>query len=239
MDIFGFKSKKGEHDDNILQHWISPVDGFNHPPLEFYEAVKRELATKKIPQLDMSYVEFAEGGLFFEKRVYLRLMRERLTIDICAAPFGNLYFFSCRTLFVPPVIELWHLLLVGGLFFGFYLILVNYLGVTFAGIAFVTFLAAITQVLRNAMSMGLYQLDTFLVKLAAIGPIYELWFRKETYYRHDTRMLYLSIVPQVVQKLAEETTAAKGVKLTQQFQRAPILGELYKALPPKAGPEQP
>lgn len=239
MNIFGFKSKKGEHDDNILQHWISPIDGFNHPPLEFYEAVKRELAAKKIPQLDMSYVEFAEGGMFSEKRVYLRLMRERLTIDICAAPFGSLYFFSCRTLFVPPVIELWHLLVVAQIFSVIYLILLHFLGFNFAAVALVTLVAAIFQVFRNVLSMGLYQLDAILVKLAAIGPIYELWFRKETYYRHDTRMLYLNIVPQVVQKLAEEVTAAKGVKLTQQFQRAPILGELYKALPPKPGPEQP
>ncbi|MFM2294305.1 MAG: hypothetical protein RLZZ350_718 [Verrucomicrobiota bacterium] len=236
MGMFGFKSKKGEHDDEILQHWISPVDGFSYPPTEFYEAVKNELASKKIPQMEMSYVEFAEGGLFSDKRTYLRLMRERMTIDICAAPFGNLYFFSCRTLFVPPVIELWHLLFVAGLFFGIYLLLVKYLGVVFAAIALVTLVAAIFQVLRNTLTMGLYQLDSLLVKLAAIGPIYEVWFRKETYYRHDTRLLYLGIVPQVVQKLAEEVTAAKGVKLVQQFQRNPILGELYQALPPTDKP---
>ena len=38
-------------------------------------------------------------------------------------------------------------------------------------------------------------------------------------------------------ELAEEITAAKGAKLVQQYQCAPVLGELYKPIPP--GEKQP
>ena len=88
--IFGFKNKKGE----VLGHWISFVDGFSFPPQEFYSNPEKELEARKIPSMEMSRLEFAEGGWLAAKRTYLRVMRERLAFDTCAAPFGNSYFFS-------------------------------------------------------------------------------------------------------------------------------------------------
>jgi hypothetical protein len=76
--------------------------------------------------------------------------------------------------------------------------------------------------------MGLKDLDNTLLNTPVIGPIYESWFRKESYYRHDTRLMYLEIVSAVVKKHAEDAVAAKGVKLVRQYEQAPILGELYK-----------
>ena len=90
MNLSGFKTKKGE----VLNHWFAPVDGFSYPPLEFYAAVEKELAARKIPSMDISRLEFAEGGVLSDKRIYLRMIRERLTFDVCAAPFGRYYFFS-------------------------------------------------------------------------------------------------------------------------------------------------
>jgi len=46
--------------------------------------------------------------------------------------------------------------------------------------------------------------------------------------------VYLKIVPDIVKELAEEVTGAKGIKLVKQFESAPILGELYKPIPPKS-----
>jgi hypothetical protein len=70
--------------------------------------------------------------------------------------------------------------------------------------------------------------DASLLKTPVIGPIYEKLFRKETYYRQDTRLMYLQTVPAVVKEIAEEITTAKGVKLLKQYERKPILGELYQ-----------
>jgi hypothetical protein len=61
--------------------------------------------------------------------------------------------------------------------------------------------------------------------------VYENWFRDDTFYRIDTRSLYLRQLPEIVRRLAEEVTAAKGVKLLEQDGRPPVLAELYKSQP--------
>lgn len=229
MAIFEFKTKK----DEVLDHWISFADGLVLPPQEFYEAVEQEMAVRKIPAMEVSRVEFAEGGLLSEKRLYLRMLRERLAFDMCAAPFGKSFFFSCRTVHSPPALRPWHIAVAFIFFVVVYSLLVRLLGVMFANIALVALLIAIAEVFRNAVGLGLADLDNALMKIPVVGPIYENWFRKETYYRQDTRLVYLKMVPAIVKEVAEEMTAANGVKLTDQFETAPIFGELYRRVPPK------
>jgi len=226
MGIFGFKPKK----DEVLDHWISFADGFNQPPQEFYATVKKELDARKIPSMEMSDVEYAEGGLLSDRRLYF---------DLCASPFGNSYFFSCRTVHSPPALRLWHLAVAFVFFSVVYSLLTNLLGFMFAVIAMIALLIAIAEMFRNAVAMGLNDLDSALMKIPVLGPIYENWFRKETYYREDARLVYLKMVPEIVKKAAEEVTGGKGIKLVQQYERAPIFGELYKPVPPrKAEPEK-
>ena len=234
MGIFGFKPKN----DEVLDHWISFADGFNLPPEEFYGAVEKELAARKVPSMEMSRVEYAEGGLLSGKRVYLRMIRERLAFDMCAAPFGTSYFFSCRTVHSPPQVRLWHIAAALALFYLVFSLLLKYLGLLFAGIALLALLIAIVETFRNAVALGLADLDNALMKIPVVGPIYENWFRKETYYRQDARLAYLNIVPGIIKGVAEEVTGAKGTKLVRQYERAPIFGDLYKPVPPrKAEPE--
>jgi hypothetical protein len=86
--------------------------------------------------------------------------------------------------------------------------------------------------------MEMHNLDAALIKSPVVGPIYERWFRKETYYREDTRLMYLDTVNAIVKAKVEEATGAKGIKLVRFNERNPILGELYKSitvsLPPAA-----
>src|SRR6267154_2662143 len=140
--VFGFSNNKGE----VLKHWIAFADGFAFPPEEFYTAIEKELTARKIPSMEISRVEFAQGGWLSGKRTYLRMMRERLALDTCAAPFGTGYFFSCRTLYIPPLIRLWHLLV---LFFVFNVIgslLIRPLGLTFAFVAEIGLMVAVAAV---------------------------------------------------------------------------------------------
>ena len=229
MAIFGFKPKT----DEVLDHWISFADGLALSSQDFYAAVEKELETRKIPGLEISRAEYAEGGLLSDKRIYLRMMRERLAFDACAAPFGNTFFFSCRSVHSPPVVRLWHLVAVIVFLNIIASLLLKYLGMDFALIAFIGLLVAIVETFRNAVALNLSDLDNALMKIPALGPIYERWFRKETYYREDTRLLYLKLVPEIIKKVADDVTGVKGIKLMQQYERAPILGELYKRVPPK------
>jgi hypothetical protein len=43
----------------------------------------------------------------------------------------------------------------------------------------------------------------------------------------------LQRIPEIIKELAEEITAEKGARLEQQYQLQPILGELYKRVPPR------
>jgi len=232
--FFGFENKKGD----TLDSWIAFLDNFSFSPQEFYAAIEKELHARKIPGMDISREEFAEGGLLSDNRIYLRLFRERLAIYTCASPFGSGggYFFSCRTVYVPALVRLWHIV-AALIFFGTVgVILINLLGFTFAGIAMVALLFALAGVLRNAATSTFADMDALLLRIPVVSTIYEDWFRAETYWREDTRIVYLQRIPALIKELAEEITAAKGVKLVQQYQCAPIFGELYKPVLPRQVP---
>ena len=222
-------SKLKQIKNEVSNHWIVSANGLALSPLEFYEAVERELAARKIHGLKISRQEYAEGGLLSAKRIYLRMMRERLVFLVCAAPFGTRYFFSCRTLHSPATLKLWHALVVG-LFFAAFLGLERFLGMNFTIIVLFGLILAIGLMFRNALAMGLADIDSALLKTPVVGPIYEHFFRKKTYYRQDTRRMYLDTIPAVIQGLVDEFTAAKGVKLIRKHQAAPILRELYLPL---------
>ena len=230
--MFGFfKSKKAD----VLDHWYSLVPGFTAATKDFYEAVEAEMKERQVPGLDISRVEFSEGGLLSGKREYLRMARERLVFDICAAPFGTSYFFSCRFAEIPAVVELWQLLVLLAAFsicvpislvicfkiFGVLAPIVWPIGL-------VGLIVLAVYVMRNSVAMGLKDLDATLLQLPVVGAVYEAWIRKETYYRVDTRLMYLDTVNAVVKAVVEETTGAKGIKLIRFNEHSPILGELYK-----------
>lgn len=214
--------------EEVHKHWYSAVDNFEFASNDFYQRIESELAVRKVPGLEMSRIDFAEGGLLSDKREYLRLRRERLVFDICAAPFGTSYFFSFRFVELPLGIKLLELVFF---FIGVALVfggLTKIIGTFWAFIAVLALLGAGFYVMRNPLSLGLKNLDATLLKIPVIGPIYEVFFRKETYYRQDTRLMYLTTVNSITEALVGEVTAAKGIKLVKRFDRKPIHGEMYQ-----------
>ena len=216
----------------VLHHWYTLVENFQTSSQDFYAAVEKALQERKVPGLDVARVEFAEGGILSGKREYLRLTRERLIFDLCACPFGTSFFFSSRYAELPLIISpdavmaiLFILALIGWLFSHLW-------GIFFGVLALLLFIMAVSAFLRNSASIGLKDVDAFLIKQPGIGAIYELLFRKDTYFRQDTRLMYLETVPAVVKQIVEELTAAKGIKLTRQYEQAPIRGDLSKPPPP-------
>jgi hypothetical protein len=223
--MFGIFDKKP---GDVIDHWYALVPGFNTSGKEFYAGIEQELKAREVPGLDIAYVDFAEGGVLSQKREYLRMTRERLVFDICAAPFGTAHFFSCRFAEIPAVVKLWQLFVVLVAAFMSVALAVRFLGLILGAIVLLAGFVFLIYLLRNAVGMGLKDLDTTLVKSPIFGPIYENWFRKETYYRYDTRLMYLDTVNAVVKAKVEETTGAKGIKLIRFNAYSPILGELYK-----------
>jgi hypothetical protein len=219
-----FRNKEAE----AINHWYAPVSNYTASTKDFYAAVEKELKTQQVPGLEIARVEFSEGNALTAKREYLRLTRERLIFDICAAPFGVNYFYSCRFAELPVKISF---LALAFLFIVFLVLLftsLRFFGFWLTVIFWPIAVVALVYTLRNAVSLGLNDLDIWLIKQPLIGPVYERIFRKETYYRQDTRLMYLTVVDGVVKKLVEEETSAKGIKLLTHYEHAPILGELYK-----------
>jgi len=223
--MFGFFQKKPA---DVIDHWYALVPAFTTSAKEFYAEIEKELKEREVPGLEIFHVDFAEGGVLSAKREYLRMTRERLVFDICAAPFGKGYFFSGRFAEIPAVIRLWQLVVVmvgSMMIIGVIFKLAGFIFgccILFAGLVLLIYL------LRNAVALGLKDLDATLIKSPVVGPIYERLFRKETYYRQDTRIMYRDTVNDIVKAKVEETTGAKGIKLIEFNEHSPILGELYK-----------
>ena len=213
--------------DDVLNHAIAIGPNLNVSPKEFYDRIEEEIRNRKLPGLSLSRVEYSEGGLLSDKRLYLRIIRERFAFDTCAAPFGTEFFFSHRSVYSPARVKLSDILIVAAFFAFIYLPLIAYLGFVYATISVLVIALAIARVFDTVVRSELSDVDTLLLKIPGFGPIYEVHFRKETYYRHDTRLLYLEIIPRIVQEIIDDITAKNGVKLNQ-FERAPVLGELYK-----------
>jgi hypothetical protein len=224
--MFRFLKKPAE----VIDHWYVLVPNFNLSTKEFYADIEAELKMREVPSLEIAHVDFAEGGLASAKREYLRLNRERLVFDVCAAPFGTAYFFSCRFAEIPSTIKLWQLMLMIIPPFFIACLSWHFAGLVMGSIILIAIFGIIAYTLRNAVAMGLRDLDAYLMKDPMFGPTYERFFRKETYYRHDTRLMYCDIVNAVVKAKVEEASGAKGIKLIKFNEYSPIWGELYKPI---------
>lgn len=55
-------------------------------------------------------------------------------------------------------------------------------------------------------------LDDALLQVPIFGALYEIFFRRETYFREDTRLMYLDVVGRIVKHQMEEFTRVAGVK---------------------------
>jgi hypothetical protein len=195
----------------VQEHWYVPLLDFKISTQDFYTAIEEELAERKVPDLEISRVEIAEGGILSAKREYLRLRRERLVFDICSAPFGTSWFFSLRGSVIPQVPTVWHVLIVFAGLTSLFLLYWFTFGLITGTVAIIASVLALSVFLHFA---GRWQgLDDALTQLPIIGVIYEVFFRSETYYREDTRLMYLDIVPRIVKHQIEEFTGRAGVKL--------------------------
>jgi hypothetical protein len=233
--------KEPKPPDSVLSHWYAFIDGVHFSAKDFYASIEDELAARKIPRLKSTRPEFFEGTSFSDKRIYLRLARERWAFEVCAAPFGRGYFFSLRFVELPRGGWLQLLLILLGLWLGlsfvggllrqtnqYFWIVIGLAAAVGAGVWIVRKAGENQRPATAPVFAGeMPDFDTFLLNLPVLGEWYEN-LRKDTYYRHDTRLLYHTVVTEVVQKRVEEFIAAKGVKLLKTYDYNPILGELYK-----------
>lgn len=220
----------------VIEHWFTLVPAQQFSASEFYADIQKEIAAQKIPALDIARVEIPEGGLLSDNREYLQMKRERLTFDVCAAPVGVNYFFSYRFFVEEVKVRPWQIAVVIAAIWLLLGASIRHVGVLLGPTLLLFALFLFGWTMRNAIGLGLRDLDATLLKLPVIGPIYERYFRKDSYYRQDLRISYCSIVSAIVKGQVEKVTGEKGVKLLKEFRYSPVFDGAYASKLTKLGP---
>lgn len=98
-------------DSVILSHWYNLIEGLQDSSQRFYSSLEEAVKRRQIPDVDISRVDYREGGMFSAKREYLQVRRREHVFDVCAAPFGTGFFVSWWLGEIPPG-GLWRLILM-------------------------------------------------------------------------------------------------------------------------------
>ena len=205
----------------VHKWWYVVLLDFEASTEEFYSAIEQDLAARDLQGLELSRVEYAEGGLLSAQRAYLRMKRERLLFDVCSAPFGTSWLFSCRFSEFPITIRLWEVLALllglGAFWFSY----VQLFGFLTGNIMFGATMIGMILAMVCAVPFGFHDMDAALMQMPVVGPFYEVFFRKDTYYRQDTRAAYTTIVNSIVRARVQEVARARGVEDVQFFDQPP------------------
>ena len=188
-------------------------------------------------------MDWHEGGVLSAKREYLRVTRQKLAFDLCAAPFGTGFFFSWwvgekR----PPRWLCWAILL--GTLVAYYAVhsgIVNILmqlgrhGQHIRGpyflirllITLVT-LIVVWYVYRAATKALDMDADDPILAVPLLGPLYERFFRPLTYYRIDTMLMFQSAMHSAVTEVIDGLTTAKGLRALTDEEKKPIMRDFLR-----------
>jgi len=231
-------SKPSVEANAVFSHWHHPIENFSTSAQEFYACVERALATHQVPDVEVSRVEWKEGGAFSSHRLYLRVRRGSLVFDICAAPFGADYFFSWWLAEIPPRHGL---LRLAAILFGSLValgLLTGIISAILGGVAGVVFgfplgliaLVVLTFVLGRAVSTGAFGpgAEDALIATPLLGWAYVKLFGPFTYYKIDTKLMFQSAVHSAVLAAVDQVITSKGLRALTELERKPLLREFYE-----------
>ncbi len=199
--------------------WHVLVQDFEISTDDFYLMVRDAVEAKRVPDLEITEIEFSEGGIFGARRRYLRLRRERLVFDVCSAPFGTSWFFSCRFGEIPMSLKLWEVVVMAILVSCVLLVHVAVFGLIGGPAIFLLNGAAVIFLLNCLTATQLYGVDAILLRTPVVGAFHERYFRGNSYFRDDTRQMYLQTVDGLVRAAVEAAVGEKtpgGVKFTEE-----------------------
>jgi len=224
----------------FISHWPQLIAKLQYSSQEFYAKIEKALEERKIPDLKFSRVEWPEGGLLSDRREYLRIVRERLTFDVCGAPFGTGFFVSIwcgeKPLKLGVLVLLFCLVaLVAGIDWvsNFRLGIYRFLWFQ-CGFKGETTTMLVLGILAGILVLILVKagpnLDNMLMGLPVIAYFYERYFRKITYYRFDKRSMYQQAVNAAVMQVIDEICSVQCIKPLSEFDRRPVLRDLQSRM---------
>jgi hypothetical protein len=214
---------------DIFTHWVALVPGINFSAQDFYAKVENEVRARQWPGVEFLRVLHTEAGVFSYKREYLRVLRQRQVFDLCASSFGKDYFFTLREAEMKAQLTLTTLIIFLVALFVTFTFCLSTFGLILGPVCFGLLLAFGVLLLWNVLRMGLTRLDGLLMRTPVIGPIYETWFRRSTtYFQHDTRVVFLKLMDELVKEHVDRETSEKGIELLSCIEHQPIFDGFYK-----------
>lgn len=222
-------------DPTFIAHWHQLIDNFHTSSQGFYQSIETAVLARAIPEIRGARVEHKEGGLASANRVYVRILRGKYAIDICAAPFGTGFFVSWW-LTEPPLrfAILYTLGFCGALLFGTDIVfaLGFYMGAAIVGYAFGILLGSaclffgvptVLWLLGNAIRHGRLAGESTVLAMPLVGWAYERIFTPPTYYSVDTAIMFQESVHRAVLEVVDCVTENKGIRALTEAERKPIL----------------
>lgn len=194
----------------IHAHWYVPLSDFQSDTELFYRAVEEELVEREVPDMVVEIIHFREGSHFTANRKYLRFRQERAVLDICSAPFGTGWWFSVRAATLPRILRWWEVGFTALGLAGFFALYVELYGLVVGGVLLGSSLA-FGGIVFLAGSVWA-NLDEFLIYLPVAGALYEAYFRRDTYYRQDQRLMFGDILCTVIRRKVGEFCMAGGIE---------------------------
>lgn len=221
----------------VISNWYVLMEGFSTSALDFYTSVEGALASRAIPDLQTSRVQWRESGVFSAKREYLRASRGRYAFDICAAPFGNGYFFSWWFAKIGPrfglLITLAILLGAAGIVGMFQLVGLAIFRDSCAGILlqFMLFPIGFPLLLVGLgylVHAGVIGDEEWLLSLPLLGTLYAWAFNPLTYYRLDTALMFQEAVRAATNEVIDGLRTSQGLRVLTTAEREPRLRDLAR-----------
>ncbi len=216
----------------VISHWYHLVEDFQTSALDFYTAIEEAVERRGVSDIKTSRVEWKEGGMLSAKREYLRIQRGNLAFDVCAAPYGNGYFFSWWVARVPALHPLIALMALFGILIAVSLIS-GLLDMIFDGCAG----AVLSLVLVPALLIGLgYGIregivpidEEYVLSIPIIGWLYDRLFNPNAYFRMDSAIMYQETVRKAVGEVVSAVKTENGLKALTEDEAKPKLRDLAK-----------
>lgn len=211
----------------VLSHWSLLIENFQTSPLAFYDALDVALKQRDIPVTTNERVLYKEAGIVSANREYLRIARETLIFDVCAAPYGSGFFISWWLADARSGLPM-----VARIGIAFLIAVLTIWLWSVAGVAtwllLVTVLLLGSAVLFDELVRNGTMADAVARSVPLVGNIYVAMFKPDTYFRIDSMEMFQKAAHNAVLDVIDAMTNEKGLRALTESERKPTMREFYR-----------
>lgn len=209
--------------DRVISNWYVLVDNFSTSGTEFYDHVEIAIKERKVPDVVCYRNEFKEGGFASSKRLYLRIERDFVAFDLCAAQYGTGFFFSWWLTRLGPKHPILYLLLFLPIVGILSLFLVGLFASFSSIIAWIVIPTLILLACGFIVQSGAVVPVEYVLMMPVLGWLYEKLFNPVTYYSLDTALMFQESIRRAVNETIDSLLTQQGLQALREDQKTPVI----------------